>query len=65
MIEPEDFDPKHFDVRWDDHYDDYSVKRLSDGAIFAVTPHALAVLRDEDYRMAVFATQAHIRSQLH
>ena len=56
-----EFDPKRYDIKFDHEEDEFICRDLEEGFVYSVTPHAMAVLYDDNYRMACFATRHHVQ----
>jgi hypothetical protein len=61
MLTAPEFDPKRYDIKFDHEEDEFICRDLEEGCVYSVTPHAMAVLYDENYRMACFATRQHVQ----
>ena len=62
---PIDFDPKRYQVVYDDHSQEFVTTDRLTKEVFNVTAHAMAVLVDDEYRRAVFATHDHVKQTVH
>jgi hypothetical protein len=57
---PEDFNQKQYEIIFDPGKDEFTARDRMTDHVYNVTPHAMAVLVNEDYRRAVFATHIHV-----
>ena len=61
MLTATEFDHKRYDIKFEHEEDEFICRDLEEGFVYSVTPHAMAVLYDDNYRMACFATRHHVQ----
>lgn len=62
---PKKFNPGRFEVSWDEVRDEFVAHDKQTLVDYAIPTHVLAVLQEEDYRLAAFAVQDFIRRTAH